>query len=91
MILIQPNNSPSARAQLQTTETTLASLRKKRFTRYSGVYKITEGAGREALWVKVWTKILETTSLNHVITSRTRKSVAAAGNQIWKPVTAEPS
>lgn len=81
------------RAQLQTTETTLARLRKKRFTRYSGVYKITEGAGREVLWVRVQTKLLETTSysLNHVITSMTRKTVAAAGNQIWRPVTAEPS
>ena len=59
----------------------------------AGVYKITEGAGREVLWVRVQTKLLETTSysLNHVITSMTRKTVAAAGNRIWRPVTAEPS
>lgn len=95
MILVQLNKeklaSPSVRAQLQTTETTLASLRKERFTGYSVVYKITEGAEREAPGLRVRAKLAETTSYpqNHIVTSVIRKTAAAAANKIWKPVTAE--
>lgn len=95
MILVQLNKeklaSPSVRAQLQTTETTLASLRKERFTRYSVVYKITEGAEREAPGLRVPAKLAETASYpqNHSVTSEIRKTAPAAAAKIWKPVTAE--
>ena len=45
--------SPSVRVLLQITDTSLASLRKKRFIRYLVVYKIPEGAGGEVLGLRV--------------------------------------
>lgn len=67
------------RAQLQSTETPLAELRKKRCIRYSVVYKMIEGAGRKALGLRVQDELPEITlySGNHTVISLTRKPTAA--------------